>query len=415
MGSLDVNEIRSRFPILSTKMRGKPLVYLDNGATTQKPQAVLDRLEEYYSKENANVHRGVYELSDVASKAYEAVREEIAELIGVKNEREIIYTRGTTEGLNIVAQCWARRNIGAGDIIAVTRMEHHSNFVPWQWVAKEKGASFEIVELDSDFRISDKSLNEILEKKPKVLALSFISNVTGAVTDLARIAQRAHEAGALVVVDAAQAVGHLPLVLSELGPIDFMAFSSHKMYGPTGAGVLWGKMARVEEMSPWQYGGDMISNVQDQTTEWNEIPVRFEAGTPNIAGIIGMGAAAKYLKTIGMKQISGYEEALTRYTLSRLTEVEGLRLIGPKGPEQRAPIFSFVLEKIHPHDLATFLDSHGIAVRAGHHCAQPLVNKFGLTATTRASLSFYNTKNEVDQLIDGIEEAKKFFRGGVKK
>lgn len=409
MIQLGGSEIRNHFPILSEEMNGKPLVYLDNAATSQKPYEVLKKLEDYYQKLNCNVHRGVYSLSQKATEEYEKVRNQVCHFIGTSNPKEIIYTRGTTEALNLVASSWGMQNVQSGDDVIVTRMEHHSNFIPWQHLAKEKQANFKIVELNSDFRIDPQSLKKALSGKPKVLAITMMSNVLGTLNPIAEITALAKEAGATVVVDAAQSVANMPVDIRQLGEIDFLAFSSHKMCGPTGVGILWGKESLLSQMPPIQFGGDMILQVKDHESKWNELPWKFEAGTPNIADVIAFGEALKFLESIGMERIQEFETKITGKALSGLQEIDGLSIVGPKTTEKRGAAISFTLDQVHPHDLGTFLDSKGIAIRAGHHCAQPLIHQLGISATTRASFYFYNTFQEVDLLVNGIREAKNYF------
>lgn len=408
----EVQKIRKDFPILGLEVHGKSLAYLDNGATTQKPLAVLNSLEEYYRQYNANVHRGAYYLSEKATEAYEGVRPKVCKFLGTSKTSEVIFTRGTTDALNLVCSSWGSENVKAGDEIVVTRMEHHSNFVPWQALAKRKGATFTVVELDSQGRLDLESLKKVLDRKPKILAITLMSNVLGTINPIREISLMAKEAGALVVVDGAQGVGHLPVNIGDLGHIDFFAFSSHKMCGPTGVGVLWGKEEVLDKMPPYQYGGDMILSVEDQLTRWNELPWKFEAGTPNIADVIAFGAAIDYLFDLDRAKIHAYETELTQKALDRLLRVPGLKILGPHTVEQRGAAVSFTLPQIHPHDLATYLDHQGIAVRAGHHCAQPLLKKLGVVASTRASFYFYNLPEEIDRLGTALEGALEYF--GVK-
>ncbi|MEW6054993.1 MAG: cysteine desulfurase [Bdellovibrionota bacterium] len=409
MRRFDVEKVRADFPALSERVHGKPLVYLDNGATSQRPVQVLKAMEEFYTKFNANVHRGIYQFSEAATTAYESVRSKVAGFLGVQKPHEIIFTRGTTEAINLVAWSWGRKFIKPGDDIILTRMEHHSNFVPWQALARELGANLSIVELDEDYRIDIKSFKNALSGRPKLLAVTQMSNVLGTVNPIHELAVMAKNAGAKVLVDGAQGVVHLPTQIDPNGPIDFYVFSAHKMCGPTGVGVLWGKEEVLNEMPPFQYGGSMILRVGDDCTTWNELPWKFEAGTPNIAGVIGFGAAIDYLQSIGMHSIALYESELTAYALEKISEVQGLKLFGPHDPNHRGAVFSFTLEGVHPHDIATLLDQEGVAVRAGHHCAQPLLAKSGISATTRASLYFYNTRQEIDVLVRSLEKAKRFF------
>ena len=404
-----VQSIRKQFPILDLQVHGHPLVYLDHASTTHKPRCVVEREAEFYFKENANVHRGIYWLSEKASSEFEAVRGKVREFIGARSDREIIFTRGTTEAINCVANSWGNANIREGDLVVVSRMDHHASFVTWQALCKRVGARFEIAELDSEYQFDLNYFQRLMEKKPKLVSLPWVSNVLGVVNPIAQLSELAHAAGAKVLIDAAQAVMHFPINLRLLPNVDFMAFSSHKMCGPTGVGVLWGKSEILENMAPFQYGGDMILKVDDHSTEFNEIPYRFEAGTPNIAGTIGLGAAIDFLTDIGLDKIEKWDRELTSYAMSRLKEITGLRLIGPSKLDGRVGVFSFVVDGVHPHDLAQFLDHQGLAVRAGHHCAQPLIHKLGLMATTRASLSLTTTRAEIDALVSPLKAAREYF------
>jgi cysteine desulfurase/selenocysteine lyase len=401
--------IRKDFPNLERTFDGKPLVYLDNAATSQRPQKVINATIKYYTQMNANVHRGVYQLSQEATDAFEAVRGKVARWIGAPSEREIIFTKGTTESMNLVAASLGDLIINAGDVIAVTRMEHHSNFVPWQQLAKRKKAKFEIIELTRDWRLDSKEIDRVMALKPKILALTMLSNVTGVTNPISSIASRFKMVGTTIVVDAAQGMAHGEVSLDRLGPIDFIAFSSHKLCGPTGVGVLWGREELLEKMPPYQFGGNMISHVGDLDSEWNELPNKFEAGTPDVAGVIGFGAAIDYLETLGRVRIEEYEKKLTEYVLAELKKIDGIRLLGPLDPHHRAPIFSIAVDGVHAHDLATFFDMRGISVRAGHHCCHPLMMKLELPATCRASFSFYNTIEEADLFIAALRDAPKFF------
>ncbi len=401
--------IRRDFPILSRVIDGKPLCYLDNAATSQRPKKVVDAISKFYLETNANVHRGVYHLSQEATDAFESVRSKVVRFLGASSEREIIFTKGTTEAINLIASSFGESNIQAGDVIAVTRMEHHANFVPWQQLAKRKGARFEIIELTPELRLDPKDVDRVLALKPKVLAVSLLSNVTGVTNPIASLASRFKMVGTTIVVDAAQGIAHGEVFVDRLGPIDFLAFSAHKLCGPTGVGVLWGREAILDKMPPYQVGGNMITHVSDLDSEWNELPHKFEAGTPDIAGVIGLGAAIDYIETQGRTRINEYEEKITEYVIQQIIEIPGLRLLGPKDPHHRAPIFSVAIDGVHAHDLATFLDMEGISVRAGHHCAHPLMFRLGLPATCRASFSFYNTFEEADQLIRALKAAPVFF------
>jgi cysteine desulfurase/selenocysteine lyase len=411
--------IRKDFPQLERVIDGKPLCYLDNAATSQRPKRVVDAMVKYYTQFNANVHRGVYHLSQEATDAFESVRGKVARFIGAPSEREVIFTKGTTEAINLIAYSYGEHHIKAGDVIAVTRMEHHANFVPWQQLAKRKGAKFEIIELTADLRLDPKEVDRVLALKPKILAISLLSNVTGVVNPISSLASRFKMVGSVVVVDAAQGIAHGEVTLDRLGPVDFLAFSSHKLVGPTGVGVLWGREELLEKMPPYQLGGNMISHVGDLDSEWNELPHKFEAGTPDIAGVIGMGAALDYIETLGRVRIEEYEQQITEYVLKALKELPGIRCLGPMDARHRAPIFSIAVEGVHAHDLATYLDMQGISVRAGHHCAHPLMFKLCLPATCRASFSFYNNLEEADLFIAALKNAPKFFerkapKGGSK-
>lgn len=406
----EIQELRSEFPILTRQVHGKPLVYLDNAATLQKPKRVLDALTRFYSTSNANVHRGVHTLSCEATDAYEGVRPIVRNFLGSAGpDAEIIFTRGTTDGLNLVASSLGELLIQPGNLIVVTRAEHHGNFVPWQALAHRKNARFEIAELNSDYRLDYNGLKALLAKRPKIVALSLMSNVTGAIERLKEAATLAHEAGAAVVVDAAQAAAHFPIRLTELGPIDFLAFSGHKIGAPTGIGVLWGKKSWLEKMPPYQFGGDMIRHVGDQTTQWNELPWKFEAGTPNFADAIAMGEAIQFLTGIGMDKIQKREHELLKAGFEVLKSIPGVEIFGPPSLDHRGSVLSFSVPGVHPHDLATFLDVEGIAVRAGHHCAQPLLNHYKIPALIRASLSFYNTFEEVEFLGKTLRSAQDYF------
>jgi cysteine desulfurase/selenocysteine lyase len=401
--------IRKDFPNLARVMDGKPLCYLDNAATSQRPKKVIDAIVKYYSETNANVHRGVYQLAQEATDAYESVRGKVVRFIGANSEREIVFTKGATEAINLIASTYGEMIIHSGDVIAVTRMEHHANFVPWQQLAKRKGARFEIIELTDELRLDPKEVDRVLALKPKILAVTMLSNVTGVTNPIASLASRFKMVGTTIVVDAAQGVAHGEVTLDRLGPIDFMAFSSHKICGPTGVGVLWGREELFEKMPPYQMGGDMILHVGDFDSEWNELPHKFEAGTPNVSGVIGLGAALDYIETLGRARLAEYEQSLTEHVIEQLKDVPGVRLLGPRDPHHRAPIFSIAIEGVHAHDLATFFDMRGICVRAGHHCAHPLMFKLCLPATCRASFSFYNTIEEADLFITALKEAPKFF------
>lgn len=405
----DVEGIRADFPILAQEHHpGVPLVYLDNAASSQKPSLVIEAIDDYYRRYNANVHRGVHKLSELATVAYEEARIKVKRFINAASKREIIYTRGTTESINLVAQTWGRTNLKAGDVVVSSEMEHHSNIVPWQMLAAEKGIRIRYVPLLPDATLDMEAYQRILrEEQVKLVTFMHVSNVLGTINPAAEMTRLAHEAGALVLLDAAQSVPHMPVDVQALD-VDFMAFSGHKMVGPTGSGILYGKRALLEAMPPWLGGGDMISRVTLDGSTWNDLPYKFEAGTPSIAQGIGLGYAVDYLSSVGMAKIEAHEHTMIEYALERLSEVPGLTLYGPPAA-QRAGVATFTMDGIHPHDLAQLLDSSGIAVRAGHHCAQPLHACLSLTATTRASFYLYNTPAEIDALVAGLYRAKAAF------
>jgi cysteine desulfurase/selenocysteine lyase len=406
----DAEKFRRDFPILSREIRGKPLIYLDNAATTQKPIQVIEAQSRVYREQNANVHRGVHWLSQETSDAYEKSRRKIARHIGVKDDAEIIFTRGTTEAINLVASTWGRVNVQSGDRVVLTRMEHHSNFVPWQYLCHERGATLEIWELESDYTLDLNKLEEILKRgRVKLLTFTAMSNVLGTVTPVEKIAALGKRYGATVLVDAAQAMAHMPVSLKDWPSVDFVAFSAHKMCGPTGIGVLWGRRALLEAMPPYQLGGSMILRVGDDSTSWNEIPFKFEAGTPNYGDSIAFGAALDYLAEIGMDKIHTFESALVKYAKEKLLAIPTVKVLAPPRPEDQGGVLSFTSEHVHPHDLSTFLDAEGIAVRAGHHCAQPLMRKLGVIATSRASFYFYNLPSEVDRFAEVVKNAVEYF------
>lgn len=404
----DVAKIRQDFPILSRTVHGKPLIYLDNAATSQKPRQVIEALSDYYTRYNANIHRGLHTLSEEATAAYEAVRETTARFLNVPSSRSIVFTRNATEAINLVANAWGRTNLKPGDQILLTEMEHHSNLVPWQLIAKATGAELSFIGITDDGRLRLEEYEQKLTPKTKLVAVTQMSNVLGTINPIERIVQWAHRQGALVVVDAAQSAPHLAIDVQRLG-CDVLACSSHKMLGPTGVGVLYAKEALLESMEPFLGGGEMISDVQLTSAKWNEIPWKFEAGTPNIADAIAFGKALEYLERLGMEAVRAHEQELTAYALKRLGEVEGLTLYGPRDTAQRGAAVSFNLNGLHPHDVGTVLDAEGIAIRAGHHCAKPLMRRLGVAATARASFYLYNTKEEVDRLVEAIRTAQAFF------
>lgn len=403
--TLDVPALRRDFPLLQRTMHGRPLVYLDSGATSQKPRAVLDALDRYYSHSNANVHRGVYELAEEATQAYEEARLTVASFINA-TAQETIFLRNATEAINLVAYSWGRQNIGAGDTIVLTPMEHHSNLIPWQLLAQSVGATLAFIDLLPDGTLDVESLDrELSSGKVKLVAFTAISNVLGTITPVREITRRAHAAGATVLVDGAQAVPHMSIDVRALD-VDFLAFTGHKMLGPMGVGVLYGRRSILEEMPPFMGGGEMIRRAGLQSSTWNDLPWKFEAGTPSVGDAVGLAAAIEYLIRADMDAIQAHDLHLARYALDRLAQVKGLTVYGP---QERGALVSFTLDDIHPHDLASLLDEHGIAVRAGHHCAQPLHNLLGIPATTRASFYLYNDLADVDALIDGIEGAQQVF------
>jgi cysteine desulfurase/selenocysteine lyase len=406
---LDVKKIRQDFPILSRKVYGKPLVYLDNAATSHKPKQVIEALVEVYEKYNSNVHRGVHALSMEATERYEGAREKIARFIGAPTEC-LILVRGTTEGINLVANTWAMSNIKEGDEILLTEMEHHSNLVPWQRVAKAKGAKLQFLQVTEEGTLDISRLDSLLTRRTKLVSMNQMSNVLGTINPVKEIARKAHAVGALMMVDAAQSVPHLPTDVKDLD-CDFLAFSSHKMLGPTGTGGLYVKKSVLETMEPWLRGGDMVREVTLESATWNDLPVRFEAGTPNFADTIALGAAVDYLQALGMNNVREHEISITKYALGAMKELsEDFHFFGPKDLSVRGSIVSFHSPELHPHDLGTILDREGIAVRAGHHCAMPLVRgRLGVPATARASFYLYNTEEEVDMLAGAMKKALKYF------
>jgi cysteine desulfurase / selenocysteine lyase len=395
---------RADFPALEQMVRGRRLVYLDNASTTLKPRPVLAAVERMLARESANVHRGVHALSEAATASYEGARKKVGAFFGAA-PGEIVFTRGTTESTNLVAQAWGRRNVGRGDAIVVTEMEHHSNLVPWQMLCREREADLRVIPVTDEGGLDLTALPRLLDGRVRLVALAHVSNVLGVENPIAEVAAAAHAAGALVLVDGAQAAGHIPVDVAALG-CDFYAVSGHKMLGPTGAGALWARRALLDDMPPWQGGGEMVLSVRLDGATYREPPWRFEAGTPDIAGAVGMGAAAEYLVAVGREAIADREAALAAHTAARLAEIPGLRILGGS---RRAPIFAFTLPGLHPHDIATIVDREGVAIRSGHHCAEPLHRRFGLTATARASLAFYNTEDEVDVLVHALLTAAEAF------
>jgi len=405
---LDVKRIREDFPILHRTVHGKPLVYLDNAATTQKPRQVLDALVNYYSRSNANIHRGIHALAEEATAAYEAARDRTARFLNAPSSRGIVFTRNATEAINLVANAWGRTRLAPGDEILLTEMEHHSNLVPWQLLAKATGARLQFIGITDDGHLKLEEYERKLTARTKLVGVTHMSNVLGTINPLERIIQQAHRHGAVVVVDAAQSAPQLRVDVQSLD-CDFLALSSHKMLGPTGVGVLAAKEALLESMEPFLGGGEMIADVQLTSSTWNEIPWKFEAGTPNIADVIAFGAALDYLQQLGLDAIRAHEQDLLAYAVARLGEVEGLVLYGPRELQDRGGAVSFNLHGLHPHDVGTVLDQAGVAIRAGHHCAKPLMRRLGVAATARASFYIYNTREEVDRLVEALQVTKAFF------
>lgn len=406
-GIFNIEKIRNDFPILSKTIHGKPLVYLDNAATTQKPQIVIDSLVEYYTSMNANVHRGVHHLSEVSTKAFEDSRIKIKNFLNANSDKEIIFTRGTTESINLVASSYGRANFKAGDEIVVTAMEHHSNLVPWQLIAKEKNMTIKVIPVDDNGELILNELENIFSEKTKFAAINFVSNSLGTINDVKKIIETAHQYNVPVLLDAAQAINHLPVDVQKLD-CEFLAFSGHKLYGPTGIGVLYGKEKLLDAMPPFMGGGDMIARVTYNESTYNELPYKFEAGTSNIADAIGLGVAIDYVEQMGIEKIAMYENSLLEYATAQLQKLDGLKIIGTA--KNKCAVISFIFDTIHPHDVGTFLDFEGIAIRTGHHCTQPLMHRFGIPATSRASFAMYNTKDEIDILINGVKKVIEVFK-----
>ena len=399
---MDVKAVRNQFPILKQTENGQPLVYLDSGASSQKPQMVIDALTHYYQAENANVHRGVYGLSERATEAFEGAREKVRQFIGAKSTKEIVFTRGTTESINLVASSWGRSNLKQGDEIIITEMEHHSNIVPWQMLRDELGICLSILRIDNQGEISLDDFQKMLSDKTKLVAITHMSNALGTINPVKKMTSLAHQVGAKVLIDGAQAVPHLTVDVQDIG-CDFYAFSAHKMYGPTGIGVLFGKEILLEAMPAYQGGGDMIYSVTFEKTEYNVLPYKFEAGTPHISGAIGLGVAIDFMHEIGLDNISNYENELLTYATQELSKIKGLKIIGLA--KNKGAVVSFVIEGVHPHDMATLMDQDGIAVRASHHCAMPVMQKFQVPSTIRASFGVYNNVEDIDKLVVSINEA----------
>ena len=404
----DPIRIRKDFPALDQTVHGKPLAYLDNAATSQKPRAVLDVLSEYYEKDNANVHRGIHELSRRATVAFEAAREKVASWINAPSAAECVWTRGTTEAINLVATAWGLDHVGEGDEILISVMEHHSNIVPWQLLAARTGATLKYIEIDDEGRLVLDGLESLLTERTKIVSISDVSNSLGTINPVKKIVDVSRAVGAIVMVDGAQGVVHTKVDVQDLG-CDFYAFGGHKMCGPTGVGVLWGRLELLEAMSPFQGGGEMIQIVGRDQSSWAAVPHKFEAGTPNIAGAIGLGAAVDYLSKIGTKAISMHENEIMAYAMEQLSLIPGLRIFGPSSLEDRSAVISFTMGDAHPHDISTILDTEGVAIRAGHHCAQLVMKHFGVPATARASFYLYSTREDVDRLVKGLDQVAAIF------
>jgi cysteine desulfurase/selenocysteine lyase len=406
VAAFDVQKVRRDFPILSQKIHGKPLVYLDNAATTQKPQAVIDAMVRSYAEDNANIHRGVHLLSERATRAYEESRIKVQKFLNAADLREIVFVRGTTEAINLVAQTFGRANIGRGDEVLITEMEHHSNIVPWQLICEEKGAQLKVIPITDEGELRMDLVDGLLTDRTKIVAVVHVSNSLGTINPITTIVEKAHARGIPVLVDGAQAVAHMPVDVQALG-CDFYAMSGHKLFGPTGIGVLWGRLPLLEKMPPYQGGGDMISAVSFKKTTYNVVPNKFEAGTPNITGSVGLGAAIDYLNGLDFAAMQAYENELLAHGTQALTAVPGIRMVGTAS--KKASILSFVMEDVHPHDIGTILDQEGVAIRTGHHCTQPLMERMGVPATARASLALYNTKEEIDALVGALARVREIF------
>ena len=409
---MNVQEIRKDFPILEETVNGHPLVYLDSAATSQKPRQVIEVLQKYYEHDNSNVHRGVHTLGSRATEAYELAREKVARFIHAKSAEQVVFTRGTTESLNMVAYGYARQQLKEGDEIVLTPSEHHSNLIPWQQVARTTGAVLKYIPLQPDGTLAMEDVKAAITPATKLVAMAHVSNVLGTIHPVREIAALAHEVGAIMVVDGAQSVPHMPVDVQDLG-CDFLAFSGHKMCGPTGVGVLYGKRELLDVMEPTYFGGEMIDIVELHSATWKDTPYKFEGGTPIIAGAIGLGAAVDYLSSIGMEEIRSHDQKLVAYALERLSDMPGLSIYGPKSGVNRGGLVTFNLDGVHPHDVSTVLDAEGIAIRAGHHCAQPLMRWLNVGSTARASFYLYNTESDIDALFHGLQSAKEFFQHAI--
>jgi cysteine desulfurase/selenocysteine lyase len=404
--TLDVAKLRQDFPILHQEVHGKPLAYLDNAASSQKPEVVIEAISRFYRSDYANIHRAVHQLSERSTRRYEETRIKVQRFLHAESPREIIFVRGTTEGINLVAQTYGRARVRAGDEILISALEHHSNIVPWQMLCEEKGAFLRVVPINDAGEMVLGEFERLLSRKTRLVAVSHVSNALGTINPVREIIERAHSQGVPVLIDGAQAAPHMPVDVQKLD-CDFYTFSGHKLYGPTGIGVLYGKASLLEEMPPYQGGGDMISSVTFEKTTYNTLPYKFEAGTPHIAGAVGLSAAIDYVSEVGLENIAAYEAELLAYATERLSQIRGLRIIG--NAKHKAAVISFVLDGVHPHDVGTVLDREGIAVRTGHHCAQPVMERYGIPATTRASFAMYNTREEIDRLVRAIEKVKEMF------
>jgi cysteine desulfurase/selenocysteine lyase len=402
----EVEAIRADFPILRRQVRGRPLVYLDNAATTQKPQAVIDAISRYYTETNANVHRGVHLLSELATNAYEAGREKVRRFFNARSAREIVFTRNATESINLVAHSFGRLRVGAGDEVVISTMEHHSNIVPWQLLCERTGATLRVAPIDDRGELMLDELFALVNDRTRLVAVTHMSNALGTINPIQEVVRGVHERGAAVLVDGSQAAYHLRVDVQAIG-CDFYAATGHKLYGPTGIGVLYGREELLQQMGPFLGGGDMIATVTLERSTWNELPYKFEAGTPDIAGVVGLGAAIDYVNGVGLDEIGAHEQELLAYATHALESVEGVRIIGRA--RRKASILSFVMDGVHPHDIGTIVDREGVAIRTGHHCAQPVMDRFGVPATARASLAMYNTRAEVDALVDALARVRRMF------
>jgi cysteine desulfurase/selenocysteine lyase len=403
---IDIERLRADFPVLHRQVRCQPLVYLDNAATSQKPQVVIDTVNRYYAEQNANIHRGVHELSQEATELYEQSRRDIQHFINARVPCELIFVRGATEGINLVAQSYGRSRLNEGDEVLITWLEHHSNIVPWQMLCQQTGATLKVAPITDAGEVDMEAFESLLSDRTRIVAVNHVSNALGTVNPVERMTELAHQAGAVVLVDAAQSSQHVPIDVQAIG-CDFLVCSGHKMFGPTGIGVLYGRAELLDAMPPYQGGGDMILSVTFEHTDYNHLPHKFEAGTPNIAGAIGLGAAVRYVADIGMARLAAYEHEVLEYGTRLLSDIDGLRLIGTA--REKAGVLSFVLDAVHPHDIGQLLDADGIAIRAGHHCAQPVMERYGIPATARASIAFYNTRTELDALAASIRRAIEVF------